>query len=131
LLAGQTQLIFTGAPALLPFIKSGQLRAIAVSSNKRLEALPEIPTVAETAGFAGFEADQWYGVVAPTGTPPDIVRRLNTLINQALSTPELKTRLQSEGAVAVPTTPEAYGRHIAKEIERWRPVVKAGNIQPS
>jgi tripartite-type tricarboxylate transporter receptor subunit TctC len=131
LLAGQTQLIFTGAPALLPFIKSGQLRAIAVSSNKRLEALPDVPSVAETAGYAGFEADQWYGVVAPAGTPPDIVRRLNTLINQALSTPELKTRLQSEGAVAVPTTPEAYGRHIAKEIERWRPVVKAGNIQPS
>ena len=131
LLAGQTQLIFTGAPALLPFIKSGQLRAIAVSSNKRLEALPDVPTVAETAGYAGFEADQWYGVVAPVGTSPDIVRRLNTLINQALSTPELKTRLQSEGAVAVPTTPEAYGRHIAKEIERWRPVVKAGNIQPS
>lgn len=130
LLAGQTQLLFTGAPAVIPFVKSGQLRALAVSSGKRLEALPEVPTVAES-GYPGFEADQWYGVVAPAGTPADIVRKLNTLINQALTSVELKTRLQSEGAVAMPTTPEAYGHHIGREIERWRPVVKAGNIQPN
>ena len=130
LIAGQTDLLFSGAPAVLPFIKSGQLRALAVSSQKRLDSLPEVPTVAEN-GYAGFEADQWYGVVAPAGTPADIVRKLNTHINQALASPELKARLQSEGAIAVPTTPEAYGALIQREITRWLPVVKAGNIQPS
>lgn len=130
LVVGQTDLLFTGAPALISFIKSGQLRALAVSSKTRLPALPEVPTVAES-GYPGFEADQWYGVVAPAGTPADIVRQLNTHINQALSSPELKTRLASEGAIAVPTTPEAYGALIRREIERWKPVVKAGNIQPN
>ena len=130
LVAGQTDLLFSGAPAVIPFIKSGQLRALAVSSKKRLDALPEVPTVAES-GYKDFEADQWYGVVAPTGTPVEIVRKLNTHINQALGSAELKTRLQSEGAIAVPTTPEAYGALIKREITRWLPVVKAGNIQPS
>lgn len=130
LVAGQTDLLFTGAPALISFIKSGQLRALAVSSKTRLPALPEVPTVAES-GYPGFEADQWYGMVAPAGTPADIVNKLNTHINQALSSPELKARLMSEGAIAVPTTPEAYGALIRREIERWKPVVKAGNIQPN
>lgn len=130
LVAGQTDLLFTGAPALISFIKSGQLRALAVSSKTRLPALPDIPTVAES-GYPGFEADQWYGVVAPAGTAADIVNKLNTHINQALSSQELKTRLMSEGAIAVPTTPEAYGALIRREIERWKPVVKAGNIQPN
>lgn len=130
LVAGQIDLLFTGAPALIPFVKSGQMRAIAVSSRKRLEALPDVPTVAES-GYPDYEADQWYGVVAPAGTPADIVRKLNTLINQALSSPELKIRLQTEGAIAMPTTPEAYGAHIQREIARWKPVVKAGNIQPN
>ena len=130
LVAGQIDVLFTGAPALIPFIKSGQMRALAVSSKKRMEALPDVPTVAES-GYPDYEADQWYGVVAPAGTPADIVRKLNTQINQALSSPELKTRLQAEGAIAVPTTPEAYGTHIRKEIARWKPVVKAGNIQPN
>lgn len=129
LVAGQVQLLFTGAPVLLPFIKSGQLRALAVSSRQRLDALPTVPTVAES-GYPGFEADQWYGVVAPAGTPLDIVRKLNGQINQALTSAELKARLHSEGAVAMPTTPEAFGTLIAREIERWRPVVQAGRIKP-
>lgn len=130
LVAGQTDMLFSGAPAVISFVKSGQLRALAVSSKKRLEALPDVPTVAET-GYPGFEADQWYGVVAPAGTPADIVRKLNSQINQALNSPELKTRLQTEGAIAMPTTPEAYGAHIKREIARWKPVVQAGNIQPN
>lgn len=130
LVGGQIQLMFTGGPAVLPFVKSGQLRAIAVSSAKRLDALPNVPTVAES-GYKGFEADQWYGVMAPAGTPRDIVLKLNAQINESLGTKELKTRLQSEGAVAMPSTPEAFGAFIAREIERWKPVVHAGNIQPS
>lgn len=128
-IAGQTQLIFTGAPAVIPFIKSGQLRALAVSSSKRLDALPDVPTMAES-GYKDFEVDQWYGVVAPTGTPAAIVAKLNAQINQSLSSPELKVRLQSEGAIANPTTPEAFGAHIKRELARWKPVVAAGRIRP-
>jgi tripartite-type tricarboxylate transporter receptor subunit TctC len=130
LIAGQIQLVFTGGPAVIPFVKSGQLRALAVSSNKRLEALPNVPTVAES-GYKGFEADQWYGVAAPAGTPKDVVLKLNAQINQALASAELKNRLQAEGAIARPTTPEAFGALIAREIARWKPVVQAGNIKPS
>ena len=130
LVGGQIQLMFTGGPALIPFVKSGQLRALAVSSSKRLDALPDVPTVAES-GYKGFEADQWYGVVAPAGTPREIVQKLNAQINQALVSNELRTRLQSEGAIAMPTTPEAFGALIVREIARWKPVVQAGNIKPS
>jgi tripartite-type tricarboxylate transporter receptor subunit TctC len=132
LIAGQIQLIFTGAPAVMPFVKSGRLRALAVSSPKRLPSLPDLPTVAESGGkeMAGFEADQWYGVVAPAGTPREIVVKLNAQINASLNSPELSARLQAEGAQATPTTPEVFGKLIAAEIERWRPVVKAGNVRP-
>jgi len=128
LVGGQIQLLFTGAPAVLGQVRNGQLRAIAVSSPKRLDALPEVPTVAE-AGYKDFEADQWYGVVAPAGTPPAIVAKLNAQINKALASPELKTRLVNEGAVAVTATPEAFGAHIAREIARWQPVIKSGRVK--
>ncbi len=133
LVAGQIQILFTGAPALLPFVKSGQLRALAVSSSVRLDVLPDLPTVAESGikELAGFEADQWYGIVAPAGTPPAIISKLNSEINKALSSAELKMRLQNEGALANPTTPEAFGQLIVREIERWKPVVRAGNILPN
>ncbi len=133
LVAGQIQVMFTGAPAVMQFVKSGQLRALAVSSNGRLDALPDLPTVAESGlkEFTGFEADQWYGVVAPVGTPAAVIDRINAQINRALASTEMKARLLSEGAVATPASSEAFGRLIASEIERWRPVVKAGNIQPN
>jgi tripartite-type tricarboxylate transporter receptor subunit TctC len=128
LMGGQIQMLFTGAPAVMGQVKSGQLRALAVSSPKRLEALPDLPTVAE-AGYKNFEADQWYGVVAPAGTPRDIVLKLNQQINVALNSAELKKRLSTEGAVATPETPEAFGKLIAQEIERWRPVITSGRVK--
>jgi tripartite-type tricarboxylate transporter receptor subunit TctC len=128
LIGGQIQVLFTGAPAVLSQIRNGQLRALAVSSPQRLPALPDLPTVAE-AGYRDFEADQWYGVVAPAGTPREIVARLNAQINLALNAPELKARLTSEGAVATPTTPEAFGKHIASEIARWKPVIQSGRVK--
>jgi tripartite-type tricarboxylate transporter receptor subunit TctC len=133
LLAGQVQAIFTGAPAVMPFVKSGRIRALAVSSPHRLGSLPQLPTVAESGlkELAGFEADQWYGIVAPAGTPAAVVARLNAQINASLQAPVLKTHLQSEGAEATPTTPQAFGELIARELERWRPVVKAGGIKPA
>ena len=128
-IAGQVQLIFTGAPALMGHIRSGQLRALAVSSPKRLDVLPDVPTVAEAAGLKGFEADQWYGLVAPTGTPREVVLKLNQHVNAALGSEALKTRLNTEGAVATPTTPEAFGQLIAADIERWRPVITSGRVK--
>jgi tripartite-type tricarboxylate transporter receptor subunit TctC len=128
LVGGQIQVLFSGAPAVLPFVKSGQLRALAVSSPQRLEALPDLPTVAEL-GYKDFEADQWYGVVAPAGTPRDIVAKLNGQINLALASNELKTRLVSEGAIPTPSSPEAFGQLIVREIARWKPVIQGGRVK--
>ena len=94
LMGGQIQLLFTGAPAVIGQIKNSQLRALAVSSPQRLDALPDVPTVAES-GYKGFEADQWYGVVAPAGTPREIVAKLNAQINQALNAPRAQVTADS------------------------------------
>jgi tripartite-type tricarboxylate transporter receptor subunit TctC len=128
LLAGQIQVLFSGVPAVLAFIKSGQLKALAISSPTRIDALSDVPTVAE-GGYAGFAADQWYGVVAPIGTPREVVAKLNAQINAALNALELKTRLSSEGALAAPTSPEAFGQLIAMEIARWKPVIQSGRVK--
>jgi tripartite-type tricarboxylate transporter receptor subunit TctC len=128
LMGGQIQVLFTGAPAVLGQIKNGQLRALAVSSPTRIDALPDVPTVAEL-GYKGFEADQWYGIVAPAGTPRDIVLKLNAQINKSLESAELKTRMVTEGAIATPTTPEAFGQLIVREIARWKPVIQSGRVK--
>lgn len=129
LVAGQTQVLFTGVPAVIGQIRNGQLKAVAVSGKQRVEALPDVPTVNEALGMNDFEADQWYGVVAPTGTPAEIISKLNEGINAALNSAELKRRLSAEGAVANPTTPSAFGRYIASEIERWKPVITSGRVK--
>lgn len=129
LIAGQVDATFTGAPAVIPHVRSGRLRALAVSSPTRIAVLPEVPTVAES-GYPGFEADQWYGLVAPAGTPAELVARLNGIVNRALAQPEVAQQLATEGAVPMPTTPQAFGELIAREIPRWREVVKAGNVKP-
>jgi tripartite-type tricarboxylate transporter receptor subunit TctC len=128
-IAGQVDATFTGAPAVLPHVRSGRLRALAVSSAQRLAALPPVPTVAES-GYPGFEADQWYGIVAPAGTPTAVVARLNAEINKALALPEVAQQLAVEGAVPVPGTPQAFGYLVQREIPRWAEVVKAGNVRP-
>jgi tripartite-type tricarboxylate transporter receptor subunit TctC len=129
--AGQIQMVFTGAPAIIPMVKAGKLRAIAVSSPKRMEAMPEVPTLAESGvkGLAGFEADQWYGLVAPEGTPAVVVQKLNQVVNASLSAPEMVARLKTEGAVASPHSPEVFGQLIQSEIKRWRPVVANAKIK--
>jgi tripartite-type tricarboxylate transporter receptor subunit TctC len=128
LISGQVDATFTGTPAVLPHIRSGRLRALAVSSSQRIAALPEVPTVAES-GYPGFEADQWYGLVAPAGTPAAVVARLNAEINKALALPEVAQQLAAEGAVPMPGPPLAFGELIAREIPRWREVIKAGNVK--
>ncbi|WP_051237320.1 tripartite tricarboxylate transporter substrate binding protein [Ottowia thiooxydans] len=128
LVAGQIQLMFTGLPAVMNQVKAGQLRAIAVSSPKRVKAVPDLPTVAES-GYPGFEADQWYGVVAPANTPKDVIAKLNTQINQSLSSPDIGGRLSSEGAEATPNPPEVFAKLINSEIARWRIVIEKGGVK--
>ena len=81
------------------------------------------------SGYPGFEADQWYGIVAPAGTPQGIVLKLNSQINQSLASNDLKTRLNSEGAIAAANTPEAFGQHIVREIARWKSVIQSGRVR--
>ena len=130
LIAGQVDATFTGAPAprVLPHVRSGRLRALAVSSPQRIASLPDVPTVAES-GYPGFEADQWYGVVAPAGTPAAVVARLNAEINKALALPEVAQQLAVEGAVPTSATPQAFRELIQRELPRWADVVKAGNVK--
>ncbi|WP_423459231.1 Bug family tripartite tricarboxylate transporter substrate binding protein [Ottowia sp. VDI28] len=128
LVAGQIQLMFTGVPAVMTQVKAGQLRAIAVSSPQRVKAVPELPTVAES-GYPGFEADQWYGVVAPANTPKDVITKLNQQINLMLSSPEVGGRLASEGAEPTPNPPEVFAKLITSEIARWRTVIQQGKVK--
>ena len=130
LLAGQVQLLFTGAPALLQHIKAGKMRALAVSSPKRLTLLPEVPTVAETGvpGTKAFESDQWYGLVAPAGTPADIVTLLNRHVNKALESNDVRQQFAAEGAEPTPVTPQAFGQLIAADLARWEKVIKTARI---
>ncbi len=129
LMAGNVDATFTGAPAVLPHVKSGRLRALAVSSAQRIAALPDVPTIAESV-YPGWEADQWYGVVAPAGTPPAVVARLNAEINKALALPDVAQQLALEGALPMAGTPQAFGDLILREMPRWAEVVRAGNVKP-
>ncbi len=129
LIAGQTSMTITGMPALMPHIKSGRLRPIGVGTAKRLAVMPDVPTIAES-GVPGYEATQWYGILAPAATPRDIVARLNADIVKVLQRPDVRERLASDGAQPVGNTPEEFGAHIKAEIARWAPVVKASGARP-
>jgi tripartite-type tricarboxylate transporter receptor subunit TctC len=128
LIAGQVSLTMTGAPAVMPHVQSGRIRALGVSSPQRVPALPQIPTVAES-GVPGFDATQWYGVVAPAGTPKDIVAKLNAEIRKIMQSKEMLDRLATEGAIAAPGTPEQFGAYIKSEITRWGGVVRAAGMK--
>jgi len=128
-MGGQVEMIMTGVPAVQQQVKAGRVRGLAVSGLQTVPSLPDLPTIA-ASGVAGFEAVQWYGIVAPTRTSPAVVALLNAEINRALQSPTLKTWMDSEGAQAAPGTPEAFGSHIAREIERWKPVVVQAGIKP-
>jgi tripartite-type tricarboxylate transporter receptor subunit TctC len=128
LLAGQVLVMAPNVLTALPHIKSGRLRALAVTSAKRSEALPEVPTVAET--LAGYDSTQWYGVLAPTGTPREIVARLHDAIVRALRDPEVGKRLAADGAEAVGSSPEEFAAFIKSESEKWAKVAQAAGIKP-
>jgi tripartite-type tricarboxylate transporter receptor subunit TctC len=129
LLNGQVQVVFEPLPASIQHIKSGKLRALAVTAAARSEALPEVPTVAEFV--PGYEASGWNGVCAPTNTPVEIIGRINSAINAGLADPKLKARLADLGATPLPGSPADFGKLIAEETEKWRQVIRTGNIKPS
>ena len=128
LISGQVALTMTGVPPVLEFVRNGRLRALGVSSLKRIDALPDVPTISE-AGVKDFEATQWYGLVAPAGTPAAIVARLNAELRRILESTEMRERLASQGAIAEPGTPEQFAARIASERVRWREVVQQARIR--
>jgi tripartite-type tricarboxylate transporter receptor subunit TctC len=121
-LAGQIQMRFSAIPPVLPHVKTGRLRALAVTGGKRFSLLPELPAVAET--LPGFDVDSWYGVLAPAGTPAAIIQKLNTEIVAALRTPEVRALLEASGAEAVGSSPQRFGELIRTELKRWAPIIK-------
>ena len=126
---GQADVMFNGMLATYPHVKSGKLKILAVSSGKRMSAIPDVPTVAEAAGLEGFQTGSWQGVVAPPNTPKEIVARLNSEITKILNTPEMKERLEAQGAEVSTNTPEHLATFIRDEKSRWGKVVKAANLK--
>jgi tripartite-type tricarboxylate transporter receptor subunit TctC len=129
ILGGHVQMMISGMSSVIQHVKSGRLRPIAMTSLERSPAAPDVPTIAEQ-GFPGFEGTAWYGVLAPAGTPPPVVNRLNADILKALKQPDVRERLGAVGFDIVGGTPEQFGAYIKTEIAKWAKVVKAAGIKP-
>lgn len=128
LLGGQVQALFAGVLPIQPLVRSGRVRALAVTSAQRVAALPNLPTIAET-GVPGYEVTTWYGVLAPAGVPKPIVARLHREIVKILLTPEVNQRLRGDGAEVIASSPEVFEMMLRGEIEKWAKVVKATGAQ--
>jgi tripartite-type tricarboxylate transporter receptor subunit TctC len=131
LMSGNTDLMFDNLPSSLPHIRSGRLKALAVTSAVRSSALPDLPTIEEAGGpsMKGYEASSWFGLLAPAGTPMEIVNRIQVEAAKALATPAMKERLQSQGAIPSGMTSAEFARHIAAETAKWARVVKASGAK--
>ncbi|MEO8137531.1 MAG: tripartite tricarboxylate transporter substrate binding protein [Betaproteobacteria bacterium] len=127
LLGGQVQVLFEPLPAAMPFIKSGKLRALGVTTAARSDALPDVPAVGEIV--PGYEASGWTGICAPRNTPSNVVAALNEAMNSGLSEPAIRRRFSDLGATTMPGSTDDFGRLIAAEIEKWGKVIRAGNIK--
>ena len=123
LLGGQVQLMFDNLPSSLAFIKAGKLRALAVTSTTRAPALPDVPTIAES-GVPGFEASSWFGILAPAGTPHDVIAKINADVARWLASPDAKEKLAAQGANIAAGSPEDFAKHIQAETAKWARVVK-------
>ena len=128
IVAGQVSVMFDNLPSVLPFIKSGRLKPLAVSSAARSRALPEVPTVAESA-LPGFDVTVWFGVLAPAATSRDIVNRLNAEVVKAIKTPDIRERFTQQGADPIGNTPEDFAAVIKRDLAKWAKVVKDANIK--
>lgn len=127
LMGGQVHMLFEQVPSVLPEVQGGRVRALGITSAKRLPAAPEIPAVAES--LAGFEVNAWMGIAAPKGTPPQIVARLNAEIVKVLNDPAFQAQLARVGATAMPSSPADYAKFLASETTRWTRIVKASGAQ--
>jgi tripartite-type tricarboxylate transporter receptor subunit TctC len=128
LLGNQTTCMFDNLPSAMPHIKSGALRAVAVTTAKRSAALPDVPTIAES-GVAGYDASSWFGLWAPAATPSALVRRLNEEIKAILALPDVMQTLSDQGAEAAPNSPEQFSTFIQAEAAKWSKVVRTANVQ--
>jgi tripartite-type tricarboxylate transporter receptor subunit TctC len=126
--AGRIQIIFSDMAGLLPFVQSGQIRALGVTSAKRSADLPDLPTLAE-AGVPGYDATSWYGILGPAGLPPEIVARLNAELKKIVHSPAMTERFKTLGIEAVTGTPQEFSTYIRSEMDKWRAVVKAADIK--
>lgn len=128
LLAGQVNILFDNTPNVLPHIRAGKLRALGVTTAKRSSFTPELPTVAES-GVPGYEVTAWFGIVAPAGTPRDVVAKLNAEVNRVLALPETKERFLKAGVEPTGGSPEDFARHVRAEVAKWSKVVKDADIR--
>ncbi len=128
LLGGQIDLFMASVPTALGQIKGGKIRALAVSSAKRAPNLPDVPTIGE-AGLQGFDATTWWGILAPAGTPPAIIARLNKDINAALATPEVREKIAIEGGGALGGDTETFARILKSDLDRWSEIVKSSGAK--
>ena len=126
-ISGQVDVMFPTAIAAMPHVKSGRLRAIGATSSKRIPSLPDVPAVAET--IPGFEAVSWGGVMAPAGTPPEVIRTLNSEINRILRMPDVMEKLQGLGAEIVGSTPEEFATYLRNEIAKWGKVARENEVK--
>jgi tripartite-type tricarboxylate transporter receptor subunit TctC len=129
LIGGTMDVMFDNLPSSLPQIKGGKLRALAVTSRQRSAALPDVPTIEEAAGLPGFDATSWFGLLAPAGTPPEIVNRIQQEVAKALNTPAIKEKLLAQGAIPSGSTPAEFAAHIEAEHKKWAQVVKASGAK--
>ena len=128
-IGGQFEVMFHNAPVVLPHIKAGSLRALAITSAKRSASAPDLPTMVE-AGVNGFEVTAWFGVMAPGGTPAAIVQKISSDVARLVATPELQKRMQDDASEPVGSNPESYAAFIRTEIAKWSHVVKTANMKP-
>ncbi len=129
MVSGQVDVMFDNLPSAMPQIKGGKLKAFAVTSAQRSSAMPELPTVEEAGQLKGFEASSWFGLLAPAGTPADVVSRLQQETAKALNSPAMKEKLLAQGAIPSGNTPAEFAKLIEAEIKKWAPVVKASGAK--
>ncbi|MBA3595635.1 MAG: tripartite tricarboxylate transporter substrate binding protein [Polaromonas sp.] len=129
LVGGNVDVMFDNLPSAMPQIKAGKLKAFAVTSAERSSAMPELPTVEEAGKLKGFEASSWFGLLAPAGTPPDIVNRIQQEVAKALATPAIKEKMLAQGAIPSGNTPQQFAQLIDSEITKWAQVVKVSGAK--
>lgn len=129
MVGGSMDVMFDNLPSALPHIKSGKLKALGVTSRQKSEALPDVPTVEQAGPLKGFDATSWFGLLAPAGTPADVVNRIQQETSKALKAPAIQEKLKSQGAIPSGNTPAEFARHIDAEHKKWAQVVKAAGAR--